>query len=263
LSLVLDLPVISVPDTTLDLEQLYRRAWGVARRLGPKIWDPSYDLEDMVQVAVTGAWRALSSVPVQSPEHAWHLGYQAMRKAVWSEFRRLYRTPDRTFDLVDIAAMPSEDQDPLAKLVEQVSVGEIRVFIESLSPVEQDALARSVLAYSHGRRGAVRVVLSKSVDNALQRVRKKAEVRFGRRGVQRRDLAEVVLRVMERHAETAPGGPGAGREDIRRWAAIEKPQTASEVLSRLVAATQIEVCGKRRGGRIYRLLAGANEVGSA
>lgn len=184
MGLALDLPpTFPAPDTTVDFAQLYQRAWGVARRLCPRIGDPGYDLEDMVQVAVIGAWQALSSVPVQSPEHAWHLGYQAMRKAVWSEFRRLYRTPDRTFDPVDMAAIPSGDGDPLSRLVGRASVAEIRAFIESLSSVEQDALARSVVAYSHGRRGAVRVVLSKSVDNALQRVRRKAEVRFGQRGV--------------------------------------------------------------------------------
>ena len=238
--------------TSEDWAEVYRCAWRVVRRIGGRITDPGFDLEDMVQVAVAGAWQTLSSACPDTPDHARHLLYKAMRSAVYSEFRRIYRQPERTYDEMDLSAHAGTEKDPLTRLCERASVQEIRAFIQTLSPIEQAAVRAAVTVRLYdGGRGA-RVITSKQVDNALQRVRKKAEVHFTRSGVRREGVLDRVLGALRNRSETAPGGPGAIREQIAAWANT-RPESVSWVLPRLMERGLVEVCGQRGRGRLYRL----------
>lgn len=241
-----------------DWQEVYRRAWGVVRRIGGPITDPGFDLEDMVQVAVAGAWRALSGERPVSPEHALHLLYRAMRSAVYTEFRRLYRQPARVYAEVDLTAHAGTDVDPLTRLCERASVEEIRAFVETLSPIEQEAVRASVAAKMYGGR-SVRVITTKRVDNALQRVRKKAESHFPTRSVRREGPLNRVVGALHSRPETLPGGSGAGREEIATWAQVV-PKSASWILQRLIEQGVLEVCGRRGKGRLYRLQANRGEA---
>ena len=241
-----------------DWQEVYRRAWGVVRRIGNHITDPGFDLEDMVQVAVLGAWKALAEERPESPEHALNLLYRAMRVAVFTEFRRLYHQPKRTYAVVDPEAFIGTEEDPLLRLCARASVEEIRAFIETLSPIEQEAVRASVTARLYGGR-AMRVITSKRVDNALQRVRRKVAGRFGQGSVRREGPLNQVLAAMRSRPETLPGGPGARREEISAWAHVE-PKSASWILPRLIERGLLEVCGRRGKGRLYRLQANQEEA---
>jgi len=157
----------------------------LAQSLAGRFFVPSYEPEDMCQIALVGLWRAVQCFDPQRKTGFAAFARVCIRRQILSELKRAQRWAAATVsfsDTVDGQAWLEQLPDPRQNLYEQLSEREAqrrqREFLTTqLSPLEAQvvALYQQQLTY---REIAERLGCSaKAVDNALARIKRKARRR--------------------------------------------------------------------------------------
>jgi RNA polymerase sporulation-specific sigma factor len=157
----------------------------LAQSVAGRFFVPSYEPEDMCQIALMGLWRAVLCFDPQRKAGFAAFARVCIRRQILSELKRAQRWAVPVVSLSDEAdgqAWLEQLPDPRQNLYEQLSEREMtqrqREFLTTqLSPLEAQvvALYQQQLTY---REIAERLGCSpKAVDNALARIKRKARRR--------------------------------------------------------------------------------------
>ena len=157
----------------------------LAQSVAGRFFVPSYEPEDMCQIALMGLWRAVQCFDPQRKAGFAAFARVCIRRQILSELKRAQRWATPTVSLsdeTDARAWLEQLPDPRQNLYEQVSEREAtqrqqEFLTTQLSPLEAQvvALYQQQLTY---REIAERLGCSpKAVDNALARIKRKARRR--------------------------------------------------------------------------------------
>ena len=159
----------------------------LAQSVAGRFFVPSYEPEDVCQIALMGLWRAVLCFDPQRKAGFAAFARVCIRRQILSELKRMQRLCLPVFSLSEsegdhrrwLEQLPDPNQDLFSQLAELESAKQRREFLETrLSPLESQVIALYHQQLSY-REIAERLGCSpKAVDNALARIKRKARRRM-------------------------------------------------------------------------------------
>lgn len=177
-----DLVLLAQKGDEQAAEQVLTLFRPLAQSLAGRFFVPSYEPEDVCQIALMGLWRAVQCFDPQRKAGFATFAHVCIRRQILSELKRAQRWVLPVVSLSEtgdeqswLEQLPDPSPDPLEILTErEVSRGQYEFLATRLSPLETQvvALYQQQLTYHEI---AQRLGCSpKAVDNALARIRRKA-----------------------------------------------------------------------------------------
>ena len=180
-----DLVLLAQKGDERAAEQVLTLFRPLVQSLAGRFFVPSYEPEDICQIALMGLWRAVQCFDPQRKAGFATFARVCIRRQILSELKRARRWSIPVLSLSEAAdeqswleQLPDPRSDPLDILTErEVSRGQYEFLATHLSPLEAQVVVLYQQQLTH-REIAQRLGCSpKAVDNALARIKRKARRR--------------------------------------------------------------------------------------